>query len=621
MQAGRTPRINAAPFAAVLLLAAGLAGGARSAPAVLAGDSVGVSRDVIVLLDITGSMRGLGTDQTARNIWGQVVEKLVQQVNDLPDGSSLTIVPFDAGPRLARIWPNAQKSQTAQLQLATLDQASRAAAIRHIRNLVPDGGTTGICDSLEYALTQMRGWRTLQTNDQRVETVFIYTDGLDNGKCKDNFVKRLVSDFQGATNENPFLYGVYIDLNGRLRPADRRSLTSAGFSINTNLPDFIDVDPGPTDLSAALLDPKGTDLVLHLTGKALSRNLTARVDLLSGSAGLTITPAVITLASEVTIRLTPTRAIAPGAHAGALVLTPIAGNFQFTNSTTEFLYQAPVATPSPTADPTAAPTTAPTVTPVAPPVADPPAPSPAPLFLIPIMLLMLATAVVVAAELYRRTPRFAPDAVLELGDRVVQLRAAAGFAFMRPQRVLVSGGDAQYFRQTHGAGPQGCSPTTLTAIKGSCDAWFDPAGTTVTANDGRVTGSMQIAYGTRLHGASWESRLLHGTRLSGGGWAAVYRSIVDQPAAVAEDLAADPAAEAAPPPAPVEEAPPEPDEQDEPVEPVEPPEPVEEAPPEPDEASPDASAVASAVASVDARLRALEQMQLSDQLAGRSEDS
>jgi hypothetical protein len=612
MLAGRLMRVRAAPRAAALLLAAGLACATPAVPAAEASDSVGVARDVIVLLDITGSMRGGGTDQTARDIWDQVVEKLIQQVNDLPDGSSLAIVPFDAGPRLARVWPAAQKSASAQIQLGALDGRTRDTAINHIKGLVPDGATTGICDSLEYALKQMSGWRAQQSNAQRVETVFIYTDGLDNGRCKDNFVKRLVTVFKGAITDNPFLYGVYIDLNGRLKPADIGPLTDAGFSINTSLPDFIDVAPGPTDLAAALLDPDGTDLVLHLSGEALNRKLTARVDLLSGSAGLVITPGEITLAAEVTIHLTATQAIAPGGHAAAIVLAPITGNYQFTNSTTEFLYQGPIPTPLPTLGPTPVPAPIRTMEAVAPPVAAVPS---APLFLIPIALLILAMAVAVVAELYRRTPRFPADAVLEVEGRVICLQRVAGFAFMRPQRVIVSGTGSPNFHGTHGSGPQGFGPTTLTAIKGSRNAIFDAAGTRVTANDAKVSAPRQIAFGTRLVGAPWESRLVHDTRLAGPGWEAFYRSArVAQPAPSPEpatELGASDVAEAGVPAAePADGV-----DQAEPADPADPSALVE--PIEPVEARPDGPTPAA----LDARLRALAMMQFADQAETPNSDA
>jgi hypothetical protein len=318
------------------------------------------------------------------------------------------------------------------------------------------------------------------------------------------------------------------------------------------------------------------------------------VDLLSGSAGLLITPSEITLAPEVTVHLTATQAIAPGSHAAAIVLTPITGNFQFTNSTTEVLYQAPIPTPPPTPPPTPDPKPIPTVEAVAPPVAAAPA---APMFLIPFALLILAMAVVVIAELYRRTPRFAPDAVLEIGGgRVIRLQSAAGFAFMRPQRVPVSGTGSPNFHGTHGSGPQGFRPTTLTAIKGSRDAVFDAAGTSVTANDAKVGGPRQIAFGTRLVGAPWESRLVHDTRLAGAGWEAVYRSAKVAPEGPSSASAPEPGApadaetEAAPTAEPAEPA-----EQAVVIEPVK------------------AGIDTSTAAALDARLRALEMMQLADQ--------
>src|SRR5437868_4988 len=63
------------------------------------------TRDAIILLDITASMRGQGDDPKARDIWDQVVAKVGEQLDQLAVGTSLTIIPFANGPRYSQIWP------------------------------------------------------------------------------------------------------------------------------------------------------------------------------------------------------------------------------------------------------------------------------------------------------------------------------------------------------------------------------------------------------------------------------------------------------------------------------------------------------------------------------------
>ena len=476
-------------------------------PQAHATEPTAVPRDVVILLDITGSMRGAGADPKARDIWDLVAQKVIQQISDLPEGTSLAIVPYDAGPRLAKIWPRPLKRTADPIEFATIDDTTRAAAIRRVRSLVPDGQSTHICDTLEYGLIQLKAWRDQQASDQRSQEVFLYTDGLDNGRCGTRFVPELIKTFKGAAQDFPFLFGVYIDLNGHLTASEISAIRGQpGFVVGTGLPDFVHLDPGPIELGAQAAMTSGVDVPLHFIGSLPARELTAAVEVLPASLGLTASPSTITIAQEVTVHISSDQSLAPGSYAGAIRLTPASGAFLFTNSSADFFFEVPAAaTPSPTPAPTPLPTVVAAPVPTATPQPAPPEPPPPS---DPTALLVLAAFAALAgilALLYWRTPRFAKDAALEIAGEALPLREIAGFTFIRPQQVIVSGSGSPFFLEETGAGAES---TRLVALRGTRDALFDPAGTPVTANGMPMTEPGPIGYGTALAGPQWSAKFV-----------------------------------------------------------------------------------------------------------------
>lgn len=492
--------------AATLAVCLSVALSGYTAPRASAMNTVAIPRDTVILLDVTASMRGLGTDTKARDIWDLVVQKVIEQINDLPDGTTLAIVPFDAGPRLPMVWPQAPSRTTDQLQFATLDTSTRAEAVAHIRRLVPDGQNTWICDTLEYGLVQLKVWRDQQQSNQRIQAVYLYTDGLDNGRCGTNFVPELVSTFKGAAQDFPYLYGVYIDLNGHLTPEEIAAMSGQpGLIYGAGLPDFVDLDPGPINLGAQPSMTTGVDVTLHFNGVLPARSLTAAVAVLPASLGLTATPSTVTLASEVTVHLASTAPMSPGTYAIAIRLSPANGNFLFANSSTDVFFDVPAAA---TQAPASAAQVAPTTTPV--PTATP-APTSAPTPAgsansdptLPLGLLGLAVLVGLLAFVSWRTPRFSKDAALEVAGEPHMLRETAGFAFYRPQQVVVSGPDSSFGLE---GGESGASSKLIATRGGSSMAILDPAGTAVTVNGSPVSDSQPISYGAHLAGDGWKAR-------------------------------------------------------------------------------------------------------------------
>ncbi len=108
-----------------------------------------VPRDVIVLLDVTLSMRGFGTDPLRRDIWDQVRDRVLAQIDQLADGTSLMIVPFASGPQYRNIWPSGVDRPDTPGPFAAMDGGGRAEAKKFIAGREPDGQATFICDSLD----------------------------------------------------------------------------------------------------------------------------------------------------------------------------------------------------------------------------------------------------------------------------------------------------------------------------------------------------------------------------------------------------------------------------------------------------------------------------------------
>src|SRR6476619_5386966 len=142
-------RSRAGHIVSALLIIAVL-GGAFNLPRTVRADEP-AARDVIILLDVTRSMKGEGGGDI-KDIWQDVQARVEEQIDALSDGTSLAIVPFAAGADRANIWPMPETDEAAPLQFATLDAGLRQQAKATVDNLDPTGVSTEICRSLDYAL-------------------------------------------------------------------------------------------------------------------------------------------------------------------------------------------------------------------------------------------------------------------------------------------------------------------------------------------------------------------------------------------------------------------------------------------------------------------------------------
>ncbi|HEY1292718.1 MAG TPA: vWA domain-containing protein [Chloroflexota bacterium] len=294
-------------------------------------------QDQVILLDITASMVGEGSDPTARNIWSEVIGRVEEQVANLPDGTHLAIVPFADGPRLKDVWPTPTASLAEPLQLETLDASSRKAALAYLANLQsrkPDGQVTWICDSVDYTLQQFKSWRTSQPAGRRQQTVFLYTDGADNGRCKNDFPRQFVNIFNGQRADYPFLYATYVDINQQL-PAtaitDIEGGTGGAATVVRDLP-IIAAVAGVTSADTNLNNSQPVNVQLKVRNELPAGTaLLAEVAIDSPVGPLQVQPAEVQLGPEMSISVTAAGPLPPGPVPATLRLTPRNDRFVFSS--------------------------------------------------------------------------------------------------------------------------------------------------------------------------------------------------------------------------------------------------------------------------------------------------
>ncbi|MBI4497984.1 MAG: VWA domain-containing protein [Chloroflexi bacterium] len=337
--------------ALALLLLAAVAGG-RQVAGTPAQQEHPATLEAIILLDVTGSMRGEGPG--ARDIWDQVVEKVVEQLGSFSDGTQFAIVPFDAGPRHRAIWLNPPAQPDAPLSLTALDATTRPAAISYVRALVPDGQSTWICDAFEYTLRQLQASRAGHPAGTRMQAVFLYTDGLDNGKCAGNFATRMVEIFNAHTADFPFLYTAYIDLNEHLSSEAIATIgqgTEDRIRVNQGIPEILEIDPTSLALGNLATFPQGVEVTLRVKGRLPdSPPSTAAVAILPADLGLRVEPVSVTLAPAMKLTITAGKALDPRSSPATLRLQPAQDHILLANGgnvALTFSWQPPTPTPTP----------------------------------------------------------------------------------------------------------------------------------------------------------------------------------------------------------------------------------------------------------------------------------
>lgn len=361
--------------------------------------------DAIIVLDTTGSMRGGGG---AKNIWDRVLATVRSLMDALPDGTRLAVVPFDRGPRLDRAFPPLAAGVT-DLQPVALDAQARAALKDYLDALPADGNATWIYESVEFALNRLRAWQAADPDHPHRPSLFVYTDGLDNGPHSDDDMSGLASLYQNARTDLPVLYGFYGDVGEQLGAAARQKLTEAGYEVTSGIPArTVSVVTSALDFGELITGGEVTRTVRFESRTPTVWGTTIRLRL-DSTAPVSLTQESFALHEEVVVGLRPIDMLQPGVHQARLLLSTESGVMSINPPVIEILFQgaAPTATPSPLPSPTSVPVTpTPTLRPL------PPTPAPTTMPTIDIS----RPALVVAVGSNERLPLLLGSYDLSVGD-------------------------------------------------------------------------------------------------------------------------------------------------------------------------------------------------------------
>ena len=327
--------------------------------------------DTIIVLDTTASMRGIGG---SKNIWDQVRATVLALVEALPDGTRIAIVPFDQGPRLNRAFPPLPAGST-ELHPKALDAQVRAELHSYFDSLPADGQRTWIYEAVEYALNRLRDWQAADPDTPHRPSLFLYTDGLDNGPHADTDMSNIAGLYQDARVSLPFLYGFYGDVGEQLSQAARTRLTEAGIEVTTGLPArTVNVQPASLDFGE-LMPGREVTRTLRFdsrTPTVYGSLVHARLDT---TAPVSLTLTTFPLHETIVIGLKPLGVPQPGPHQARLLLSTEDNSLSLNPPLVEVLFQWPVPTATPTAPPQV---TEPPPPPTTTPTPNPPTPTAAP---------------------------------------------------------------------------------------------------------------------------------------------------------------------------------------------------------------------------------------------------
>jgi len=338
--------------------------------------------DVILLIDTTGSMRGRGDG--IGDIWEEVLGYVLGLVDVLQVGINVAVIPFDMGPRFDRTYPPLPEGST-EIDPVVLDEMVRERIKAHLRGLPVDGQYTWIYESLESALNQMRRWQAADPTRIHRQSLFLYTDGKDNGRHRALGIDGIIELFEAAKTDMPFLYAVYSDIRYHLSPQDREKLEPIPWIVVTaGIPERRVVVRTPDlDFGDLSVSPEGISRDIIFSSTALTvwgSEVHVRIE---GPATLSVSPDVICLQEQVPIKLrVAPGGLMPGIQIARLILDPVEEDITIEPPTINLSFSWP--TPTPTNTPTATPTNTPiptsthtpTLTPTPTPI--PPTPTPVP---------------------------------------------------------------------------------------------------------------------------------------------------------------------------------------------------------------------------------------------------
>ncbi len=179
--------------------------------------------DYVFLIDTSGSMND-GTPP----LFDQVISVANNFINQLPNGSNLTIITFDTTIKELGRWQN-------------LTSISKESIVQSLSELRANGNYTAMWDAVCAGVSEMEAMN--DGNDTHIQLLISYTDGQDNasrnspGACLDRYL---------LLKKNGYTYWIYNSLNNIAVPPELLEL-QANLGINRS--------DNPTPIRVAQFEP------------------------------------------------------------------------------------------------------------------------------------------------------------------------------------------------------------------------------------------------------------------------------------------------------------------------------------------------------------------------------
>ncbi len=195
----------------------------------------------IFLIDTSGSMVGLPPGSGNQNIFRKVKTQIISQLQSLPPGSHIVLMPFHRGIQ-----------DVFEIDLHSKKDVQKA--INYINELRAEGQVTWIYLSLYDALQKAR---QLFENSKCIESccfhpILLYTDGHDNGP-PDVTLEDVLGRFQLLKSDNPYLLIVYYTLGIKEKAEVKEKLERSGIQVieaeKGKVPDLYIIHIRPSNLN------------------------------------------------------------------------------------------------------------------------------------------------------------------------------------------------------------------------------------------------------------------------------------------------------------------------------------------------------------------------------------
>ncbi len=224
------------------------AGDCPDSTAAASSASAGFVSDYVVLVDVSGSMVGGGSDPDATDIFKDVKASAEQFVRGLPETGpgNLIVLPFGE---------TADVSRVRQFGLGSVPgpDGGKADAIAYIDGLAAEDNYTHITEAITVALDQL-GRLVGQDETAHAQTILLYTDGIGNGPGDVDGGQPTFENAAAAIRDykqaHPRLFGYYVALGVDL--PNTKPLEDVGITVVSSSRDAV---PEVRQVSLAMAEP------------------------------------------------------------------------------------------------------------------------------------------------------------------------------------------------------------------------------------------------------------------------------------------------------------------------------------------------------------------------------